>query len=736
VLFRAPEDSSMTVCLRVGIVVGSLLAVAGCAREDESLESPPTGSPELVAGNECDFGTAETHLGQAVVLADFDGDGDDEIVAGGPEDDGARGVVCAFGLAGADPFDPGIPIYQEDAGKGGQVGDDFGWSLAAGDFNGDGDADLAVGAPGEGVFLGEARGMVAIFPGSATGFAAGAVINDPAGPDGPQNGARFGWALAAGDYDCDGYDDLAVGSPRRDVDGASAAGAVYLYQGNPAKDTDASALAGVGRIDQEMLDGLSEDGDRFGSTVAFGNFRNMHRVVLPDGIVHGCDDLAIGAPREDVEPEKGESEASDAGAVFVATAPATLFTTFPAESTILTERPRGRIEARDEFGASLAVGDFDGDGAADLAVGAPHEDFRASDDGAVFVFFGQLSDGLGTDGAQLLTQPTSVGVPADGVEEDGDRFGSALAAGAFDQDGFDDLAISSPHDDYLTGDFEYLFEIRIGLERTNENAGLVFMRFGSASGFGASPDDYLMGHLGVDTMFDGDKLGETSMATGDINSDGISDLVIGAPRKNMTVADQGRIYIAQSDASAIEDPGTCGFASWSGHYDATFSAFDSAAVAAGATCDASLAPVTLAPEEIAEGGMSTIDATLELEQTSCGSVRGWLYALGGLEANAGFESCGGGGGPCECNEVGPMDVDVPPSVDACNYISIVATMVDGDSLQGEGTFPGFPAKLPFTATRAADGSITVTLDSTGTGFCYCIVGAVAPSSGAPIVPGC
>ena len=86
----------------------------------------------------------------------------------------------------------------------------------------------------------------------------------------------------------------------------------------------------------------------------------------------------------------------------------------------------GAVEAGDAFGSSLASADFDGDELADLAVGAPEENFvRQPDTGAVSVLYG-TGDGLSASGGQLFHQD-SPGIPS--IVERFDRFGNTLVAG-------------------------------------------------------------------------------------------------------------------------------------------------------------------------------------------------------------------------------------------------------------------------------------------------------------------
>ena len=118
---------------------------------------------------------------------------------------------------------PGSQILQQDAG--GIAGmpaalEGFGQALAAGDFNGDGALDLAVGTPRESIAPTSEAGSVTVVYGGATGLLpANSEVWDLNGPAGQNAGTgdRFGQALAAADFDHDGFSDLAVGIPYRDV---------------------------------------------------------------------------------------------------------------------------------------------------------------------------------------------------------------------------------------------------------------------------------------------------------------------------------------------------------------------------------------------------------------------------------------------------------------------------------------------------------------------------------------
>jgi hypothetical protein len=158
---------------------------------------------------------------------------------------------------------------------------------ALGDFNGDGRADLVVGLPEENVDGAEDAGVVEVSYGSRARRSSGrdrVVLHQgsKAVKGTVQEGDRFGAALAVGDFDGDGHDDLAVGVPGEDVDGVEDAGAVVVLYGS------GDGLTGEDsqffHQDAPGVAASDEDGDGFGSALGAGHFVGDDRY----------DDLAIG----------------------------------------------------------------------------------------------------------------------------------------------------------------------------------------------------------------------------------------------------------------------------------------------------------------------------------------------------------------------------------------------------------------------------------------------------------
>ena len=277
-------------------------------------------------------------------------------------------------------------------------------------------------------------GAVNILYGSANGLtASGDQIfhqDTPFFEDVAEDYDHFAESLSAGDYNGDGYLDLSIGVPSEDVAGKHGAGQVHvLFGSSGGLTTDDQIL-----LHQDSVAGFAspvESYDHFGSVPASGDFNG-----------DGKTDLAIGVPGEDAGSSK------DTGVVNVIYGHASGFDTANAsEWSQNSNSAPDSSEAWDAFGTSLTVGDFDGDGADDVAVGVPGEDvasggFSIQDAGAVNVMYG--SPGMfGFDSSKHQYW----NLDSSGVELSAsayDNYGTALAAGDYNGDGRFDLAIGTP----------------------------------------------------------------------------------------------------------------------------------------------------------------------------------------------------------------------------------------------------------------------------------------------------
>jgi hypothetical protein len=250
----------------VNVLFGSAGKLTGVGSQLFTQDSPGVGSAAEVG----DF------FGDALAAGDFNHDSFDDLAVGAPFEavssivDGGA-VIALFGSAGK-LTGVGSQLFTQDSpgvGSAAEPSDLFGRTLAAGDFNNDTFADLAVGAPGEAVNAVTSAGAVNVLPGTAgklTGVGSQLFTQDSAGGSAAEVGDLFGAALAAGDFDNDSFDDLAVGVPDEGVFAIPGAGAVNVLYGS------AGLLAVVGSQlftqDSAGVGSAAERGDDFGGALA------------------------------------------------------------------------------------------------------------------------------------------------------------------------------------------------------------------------------------------------------------------------------------------------------------------------------------------------------------------------------------------------------------------------------------------------------------------------------------
>ncbi|WP_430779704.1 FG-GAP repeat protein [Actinoplanes sp. G11-F43] len=319
-------------------------------------------------------GAYESGISYDLAAGDFNGDGFDDIAAGAPWTDGQRGAVGVLygsdaGISGTgsqwiDQDSPGVPGAAEP-------GDTFGWSVAAGDFDGDGRDELVAGAPNEALGGNRDAGGIVVFPGTAAGVSTTGSVwwdqDSPGVPGAVEKEDLFGYVLTTGDTGGDGRDELIVSAPQEWIGTKAAAGAVHVFHGG------ASGLVPGAMFSQDdaAIPGTSESGDYFGTALALVDFNR-----------DGKRDLAIGVRGETA----GTAQATGAINVLYSTTAGPV----AAGSIYLDQNSAGvpgANESQDGFGWTLSrlVNVHGGD---TLVVGVPDEKVTYDWEGAVVVLPG------------------------------------------------------------------------------------------------------------------------------------------------------------------------------------------------------------------------------------------------------------------------------------------------------------------------------------------------------------
>lgn len=414
----------------------------------------------------------------AVQPYDVNADGYPELVVGAPnltsrgDADGGIAVLASSRSgpsAKAQVIDPAtLGLAVDTYGM-----QEFGDSLASGDFDGDGYADLAIGRPAAYKRY-EGAGAVTVLFGSAKGLA-GTRAQELLEPGGPDGDVGFGASVVAADLNGNGYADLAVSAPNaEDSDRHRGQGTVSVFTGSSkgfAQDRssvlrgDRTAAAfdqyfgerlAVGDLDldgrPDLVVGSTGDTARKGEAGhpgsvsacygAPGNLTGCTR-LLRDPALAATRAIAVGNVTGTARPEivvGGAAYDDELGGRVESlslSGPRTATTVTRTELTQNSPGVRGSAEKGDEFGTDVVLGDLDADGYADLVVGAPGED---KDKGRVTVVYGGAK-GYRTSGGKIYDQDTK-GVP--GKAEKHDRFGDSVALLDHDRDGHLDLTVGAP----------------------------------------------------------------------------------------------------------------------------------------------------------------------------------------------------------------------------------------------------------------------------------------------------
>ena len=463
-------------------------------------------------------------------VGDINGDGYDDFAIGAyladqnGEDSGATYVV--FGKAGG--FSRTIDLSELDSSDGLRIdganaGDRSGWSVSAGDINGDGYDDVIIGAYGA-EQNGENSGSTYVVFGKADGTNGlnGTIeLSEVDGSDGfridgKSAGDLSGYSVSAGDVNGDGYDDIIIGARNADFN-QNASGSTYVVFGKESGFSRTIDLSELDGSDGFRIDGESAD-DMSGWSVSAGDVNG-----------DGYDDVIIGAPL---------ATGNSSGASYVV---------FGKESGFSRTIDLSELDGSDGFridrenkgdrgGHSVSsAGDVNGDGYDDIIIGAYLIDYNGPRSGSTYVVFGKESGFSRT--IDLSELDGSDGFRIDG-ESIGDKSGrSVSSAGDFNGDGYDDIIIGAPWANPKIGS-SYV------------ESGASYVVFGKESGFSRVIELFeLDGSDGfrINGENTGDKSGRSVSSAGDVNDDGYDDIIIGAPRTDDE--DAGYSYVIYGHAT-------------------------------------------------------------------------------------------------------------------------------------------------------------------------------------------
>jgi hypothetical protein len=309
------------------------------------------------------------------------------------------------------------------------------------DYDGDGYSDLAIGTGNDDAGAVSGAGTVTVLYGSATGLSVDGAQqwhqDSPGVSDSAEVSDAFGRTLASGDFDGDGYDDLAVASPGEDIQlgpaTAADAGMVQLFFGTPGgliASAESPLVQG-----ESVTPESSEPNDRFGEALAAGDLDDRPG-----------DELVIGAPSEDIGGD------DRAGAITILySSPGTPLGSTKAEVWNQDQaRLPDQAEENEAFGWEVEVGNLGRSRHGDLVISALEENVVNGGEGAIHVLYGS-DNGVRKKGNRFI-DGDSRGVP--GPPQYDSNFGQTLEIANFGRGAEGDLAVGSPRktvDGYMHG---------------------------------------------------------------------------------------------------------------------------------------------------------------------------------------------------------------------------------------------------------------------------------------------
>jgi hypothetical protein len=498
--------------------------------------------PRMAIGSTHDAGSVRGRSSPARTLAvrsDFNGDGYSDLAVGEADEDvgtivDAGGVNVIYGSTSGLNAQRNQFWTQDTSGilDQSEQSDAFGRAVATGDLNGDGYADLVIGAPFEVLDSGFQSGAVNVIYGSVTG------LNAAAGPgnqfwnrgspgiDGdPGDGDSFGRYIAVADFNQDGYADAAIAAGGAALGTVTDAGVVHVLYGSAVGLTaDGSQMWTEDLL--SSTDGSEKD-DEFG----------QERLTPGDYNGDGFPDLAVAIRQEDV----GSISSAGAAAVIYGSA-AGLSSAGNQWWTQDELSSTDGSETGDKFSRYMGSGDFNGDGYDDLAIASRDEDVGTIvDAGSVTIVYGSPTglDATAGPGNQFWVEDDLSS--SDGSEK-GDLFARAVVGADFNADGYWDLAIGIRD--------ESLEDLSIAA------CGAVAVIYGSANGLdpAAGPGNqfWIENDLNNTEGSEANDRVPVALTWGDYNADGYSDVVWGDRHEDIGLINEaGAVVVVYGSANGL-----------------------------------------------------------------------------------------------------------------------------------------------------------------------------------------